>query len=276
MSRLSIRALPLMAALLLVVSAEAALGQEDQGQEDQATVTVFHAVPAEDGFPADVYLDGNLIIDGFVFETASEPMDTPAGTAELLIFPNGADPETDEPAASEQITVEAGLNYSIVAQVLDDAPVLSVFVNDTSQVAAGEARLTVRQTSGLDSIDVAVDGEDLFEAVAVASDVTADLSAGAHTVAFRSGDSIVAEQPVDLGEGQVTVLYTVGSPADGTFGVLVQQISALQTSPGGVPSGTGGEKASSSPPVTLAITAVMAVVLAVMLLARRVAHTNTT
>ena len=30
-------------------------------QEAVATVTVIHAVPAEDGFPADVYLNGDLI-----------------------------------------------------------------------------------------------------------------------------------------------------------------------------------------------------------------------
>jgi hypothetical protein len=251
MTRSKLRVL-VLALPLVLAPAGAALGQDAP-----ATVTVFHAVPADDGFPADVYLDGRLIIDGFVFESASEPLEVSAGTAEVLIFADGADPETAEPAVTEQVTLEAATNYSIVAQILDGSPVLSVFTNDISQVAAGEARLTVRQTSGLNSLDVAVDGEDLFAGVSAATDVTAELAAGSHTVGFRSGDAVVAEQPVVLGEGQLTVLYTVGTPEDDTFGVLVQEIAGLETAPAGVPSGTGGLKDSPPPWAALIVLALV-------------------
>ena len=230
-----------LAVILLVVAAGPA-----GAQETTATVTVIHAVPAEDGFPADVYLNGDLIIDGFVFEAASESFSVPAGAAELQVFAEGADPATDSPAVAAQVTLEAGVDYSVVAQLIDDAPVLSVFVNDTSRVEMGQARLTVRQTSGVGDIDVSLDGDSLFEGLRQATDATANLAAGTHDVSFLAMGEILAEQSVSLDEGALLVLYAVGSPTDDSFNLLVQRVIAQQTSPSGVPTGSGGLKARSN------------------------------
>ena len=215
-------------------------------QEATATVTVIHAVPAEDGFPADVYLNGQLIIDGFVFEAASEAFAVQAGAAALQVFPEGADPATDSPAVSGDVTLEAGVDYSVVAQLVNGAPVLSVFVNDTSQVAAGQARLTVRQASGVGDIDVSLDGESLFEGLQQATDATANLAAGSHDVSFLATGEVLAEQSVTLNEGGLLILYAVGSPTDDSFNLLVQRVIAQQTSPSGVPTGSGGLKAGGN------------------------------
>ena len=212
-------------------------------QESTATVTVIHAVPAEDGFPADVYLNGDLIIDGFVFEAASDAFAVPAGSAELQVFAEGADPATESPAVGAEVTLEAGVDYSVVAQLVEDAPVLSLFVNDVSQVEAGQARLTVRQASGVEDIDVAVDGEGLFEGLGQAVDATADVAAGPHDVSFLAAGEVLAERSLSLPEGELLVLYAVGSPTDDTFNLLAQSVVAQQTSPSGVPTGTGGLKA---------------------------------
>jgi len=250
-----VRSLSTAMVLLLAAVAPAA------GQESTATVTVFHAVPADDGFPADVYLNGDLIIDGFVFEAASELFTVPAGPAELQIFAEGADPDTDSPAISDQVTFEAGLDYSIVAQVVGEAPVLTVFINDTSEVGTGQGRLTVRQTSGVADLDVRLDGEDLFDGLAQATDATADIAAGSHNVSFLSVGETLAERSVLLSEGRLTVLYAVGSPTDDSFNLLVQRVVAQQTPPAGVPTGTGGLKAHMN------WTPVFLVVLALALLA---------
>lgn len=236
--RLFLRSSAMAIVLLLAITVAPASSQET------TTVTVIHAVPADDGFPADVYLNGDLIIDGFLFENASELFTIPAGTADLQVFPDGADPDIDLPAVSDQVTFEGGLDYSIVAQILGDAPVLSVFINDTSQVAAGQARLTVRQTSGVADIDVALDGNNLFAGLQQATDATEDIEAGSHTVSFLSAGETLAERSVVLSEGGLVVLYAVGSPGDDSFGLLVQRIIAQQTPPGGVPTGTGGLKDS--------------------------------
>ena len=233
-----VRSFYLVLILLVAVAAGPAAAQDAT-----ATVTVFHAVPAEDGFPADVYLNGDLIIDGFIFEAASEAFKVPPGAAELEVFAEGADPATDSPAVSDQVTLEAGVDYSVVAQVIDGVPVLSVFVNDTSQVEVGQSRLTVRQTSGVGDIDVSIDGESLFQGLQQATDATASLVAGPHDVSFLATGEILAERSVSLDEGALLVLYAVGSPTDDSFNLLVQRVIAQQTSPSGVPTGTGGLKA---------------------------------
>lgn len=237
--RLFARTTLVVAVLVFGVGAGSALAQDAT-----ATVTVIHAVPAEDGFPADVYLNGELIINGFVFETASEQFTVPAGTALLEVFPEGSDPDSDDPAVSDEVTFEAGWDYAIVAQIVDNAPVLTLFQNDLSQVAAGQARLTIRQASGVDDLDVVLDGDNLFGALMQATDATADVSAGTHDLTFLSVGETLVEQSLDLDEGGLVVLYAVGSPTDGSFSLLVQRVVAQQTSPGGVPTGTGGLKAA--------------------------------
>lgn len=235
------RSLTMALVLLLAIAVLPAVGQAGT-----ATVTVIHAVPAADGFPADVYLNGDLIIDGFVFEAASELFTVPAGPAELEIFAEGADPATESPAVSDQVTIEAGRDYSIVAQIVGEAPVLTVFINDTSVVDAGQARLTVRQTSGVPDLDVALDGEDLFSGLKQATDATADVAAGSHDVSFLAVDETLAERSVTFSEGGLLVLYAVGSPTDDSFNLLVQRVVAQQTTPSGVPTGTGGLKARTN------------------------------
>jgi hypothetical protein len=103
--------------------------------------------------------------------------------------------------------------------------------------------LTVRQTSGVGDIDVAVDGQGLFEGLQQATDATTNLAAGPHDVSFLTTGEVLAEQSVSLPEGALLVLYAVGSPTDDSFNLLVQTVTAQQTSPSGVPTGTGGLKA---------------------------------
>jgi hypothetical protein len=214
--------------------------------QETTTVTVIHAVPADDGFPADVYLNEDLIIDGFVFEAASDLFTIPAGRAHLRIFADGSDPDTADPAVTDDVTFTAGRDYTIVAQILGSAPVLTVFINETSQIPAGQGRLTVRQTSGIADLDITLDGEPLFAALAQANEATAEVAAGSHTLAFLSGGDQVADRTFTLAEGQLTVIYAVGVPEEDSFSVLLQQVVAQQTEPGGVPTGTGGMKAGGN------------------------------
>lgn len=251
-----VRAAVLAAILVFGMGAGSAIAQEAV-----ATVTVIHAVPAEDGFPADVYLNGDLIIDGFIFEAASELFTIPAGAAELEIFAEGADPDTEDPAVSDTVTFEAGSDYSVVAQIVDEAPVLSVFVNDTTQVAAGQSRLTVRQASLLADLDVVLDGNDLFGALMQATDATADVTAGAHEVSFLASGEVLEERSLQLDEGALLVLYAVGSPDNDSFGLLAQRVVAQTTAPGGVPTGSGGHKAEQAwMPLYLGVSALVLLV----------------
>lgn len=217
-------------------------------ESEPSVVTVFHAVPAEDGFPADVYLDGDLIIDGFVFESSSDSFELAAGDYDLEIFAEGADPDSDSPAVTATVTLEEGANYSMVAQLSDGAPVVSLFENDTSGVGPGEARLTFRQTSDAAGLDLSIDGEPVFSNISSTSESSTELEAGDVQLAIsgESGESLFDRQ-VALSDGMLTVIYAVGQPGEDSFDLLVQEVLIPQVAPSGVPTGTGGIKATGIP-----------------------------
>lgn len=237
----------LILAVVAVLSWSMAGVATAQESDDPAIVTVFHAVPAEDGFPADVYLDGELIIDGFVFEASSDSFELPGGTVNLEIYPEGADPETESPAVSSTVTLERGANYSVVAQISAGSPVITLFVNDTTGIGPGEARLTFRQTSAAPTLDVSVDDEVLFSAIESTNESTTELDAGEIQLSVSSdAEREVFDSPVTIEDGALTVLYAVGDPAADNFDILVQEVLLPQVAPTEVPSGTGGDKATDS------------------------------
>jgi hypothetical protein len=189
--------------------------------------TVVHGVP---GLTVDVYLNGNLTLPGFAPDTVLGPILLPATDYEVAIYAAGSDPLTTAPAIAGSTSLPAGANASIVAHLDGSgAPTLSVFVNDVSEIAAGQARLVVRHTAAAPAVDIVANGAlDLFQDVTNPNegqlDVAADTygvtinEAGTSNVAFDAGD-------VTLPEGQSTIVYAIGDLAGGSFGLLVQSIA---------------------------------------------------
>ena len=106
----------------VVVLALPALAQESES----ATITVVHAVPGEGGFPADIYLNGEVVLDSMVFEAVSEPVEVPAGEVRVQIFLAGSDVAADAPLIDQAVTLEAGADYTAVAQLIDGAPAVAL------------------------------------------------------------------------------------------------------------------------------------------------------
>ena len=191
--------------------------------------TVVHGVP---GLSVDVYLNGNLSIADFAPDTVLGPILLPATDYEVAIYPAGSDPLGTLPAIAGSTSLPAGANASIVAHLDGDgAPTMTVFVNDVSEVAAGEARLVVRHTAAAPAVDIVANGAlNLFENVTNPNEGQADVpadtygvtinAAGTSTVAFDAGD-------VTLPEGQSTIVYAIGDLTGGTFGLLIQAIPNL-------------------------------------------------
>lgn len=257
-------------AMLISVAAPAvAQTNSDQSELAQATVTVIHAIPADDGFPADVYLNGELAIDGFVFSTKTDAFTLAPGEATLEIFPDGADPATEDPAVTQKVTFEPGVDYSLVASLVDEAPVLSVYENDVTGLDAGQSRLTIRQTSMSPALDVLVDGEEVVAGLMAPEAASIERPAGEYAVTFVSGAE-QADQALSLGAGELTIVYAVGWLDDGTFQVLRQTVLAQTQDPTGVPTGTGGTKADGSPGWSMQLIPVVGIAaLALLALVRR-------
>ncbi len=214
------------------------------GAADDATVSVLHGVP---GATVDVYANGNELLADFTPGTLTDPVSLPAGDYDLKVTAAGAGADGDAIIEANGVTVPAGANITVVAHLnADGSPVLTPFVNDTSAVGAGEARLTVRHTAAAPAVDVRAGGTVAFAGLTNPNEAKADLPAGTVSAdVVLAGTDTVALGPADvnLAEGTNTIVYAWGSAADSNLQLAVQTISGLHSAPGGVPAGSGGQAA---------------------------------
>lgn len=241
------RLIALLAAALLLVFAPAASAQSDTG-----SVTVVHGVPDT---PVDVYVNGDATLEGFEPGTITDPLELPAGSYDVEIYPAGANVDNEDPVIAGSADLEAGANVSLVAHLdADGNPTLGVFPNDTSQLPAGEGRITVRHAAAAPAVDILANGDAVFTGVENGQEGSAELPAGTISAAVALAgetDPVLGPVDVDVAEGVNTIVYAIGSAEEGTLDVLVQTITGLNGSPSSVESGTGGLKAAEQQSATM-------------------------
>ncbi|MEZ5096988.1 MAG: DUF4397 domain-containing protein [Nocardioides sp.] len=155
---------------------------------------------------------------------------------------------------ADGVTVPAGANITVVAH-LDEGgtPALTPFVNDTSPIAAGEARLTVRHTAAAPAVDVRANGEVAFADLANPDEATADLPAGTISAdVVLAGTDTVAIGPADLSRrGRLHHRVRLGQRGGRQPGTRRADHLGHAPSPSGVPGGTGGQAAQAGTPAWL-------------------------
>ncbi len=214
-----------------------------------ATVSVLHGVP---DLTVDVYANGEELIADFTPGTLTDPLQLPAGSYDLAVYPAGADIAATEPAISaDDVAVPAGANATVVAHLdAAGAPVLTPFVNDTAAVPAGQAGLTVRHTAAAPAVDVRADGTAVLTALTNPNEASATVPAGTVSADVTlAGTSTVAIGPADLplAEGTRTLVYAYGSAEAGNLALAVQVLDDLGSSPSGVDAGQGGLADDAAP-----------------------------
>ncbi len=204
-----------------------------------ATISVLHAVPET---PVDVYANGELLLDDFEPGTLTDPQELPAGAYDIQVFAADAPDNSGEPVISGSAEVPAGANATVVAHLAEDGtPTLTPFVNDTSAVEAGQARVTVRHTAAAPAVDVRAGGTPVIEGLTNPNEESLTVPAGTVSADVTlAGTDTVAIGPADLEltEGSNTVVYAWGNEEAG-YQLAVQAISA-HSAPSGVPSGSAG------------------------------------
>jgi len=218
-------------------------------------VSVLHGVP---GLTVDVYANGNKLLSNFKPGTLTDPVALPQGTYDLKVFAAGKGPGGTPAIEAKGVKVPSGANITVVAHLdANGKPVLTPYVNDTSTLKPGKARLTVRHDAAAPAVDVRAGGTPVFKNLTNPNEAKADVAAGTVKAdVVLAGTSTVAIGPAELNlkEGTNTIVYAWGSAKDKNLKVAVQTISGLHGNPGGVPSGTGGLVNDSLPLPLVALT----------------------
>ncbi|GAA1991388.1 DUF4397 domain-containing protein [Terrabacter lapilli] len=227
------------AALALAPLAAAAL---PANAASDATVSILHAVP---GAKVDVYVNGKALLTNFKPGTLTDPQMLPAGTYDLKVTAAGAGPSGKAIMQANGVKVPAGANITVVAHLdASGTPELTPYVNDTSMVPAGQARVTVRHDAAAPAVDVRAGGTPVFKNLTNPNEAKGAVPAGTVKAdVVLAGTSTVVIGPADLmlKEGTNTVVYAWGSANDKNLKLAVQTIGGMHSAPGGVPAGEGGQ-----------------------------------
>ncbi|WP_164700943.1 DUF4397 domain-containing protein [Modestobacter sp. KNN46-3] len=217
-----------------------------------ATLSVLHAVPE---LPVDVYANGERLIDDFQPGTLTDPLSLPAGAYDLALFPADAADGSGEPLLSAMgVELPAGADATVAAHLTEAGePALTPFVNDTSEVAAGEGRLTVRHVAAAPAVDVRAGGEVVIDGLTNPNEESLTVPAGTVSAdVVLAGTDTVAIGPADLSltEGATTIVYAWGS-GDADYELATQTVQAGASAPTGVPGGSAGLAADEGMPAPL-------------------------
>jgi hypothetical protein len=237
---------PLLAAALVVSTAPLAAAQ------DTGTVYVVHGIPDT---PVDVYVGGERALDDFEPGTSAGPVELPAGSVEVAVFPADAEDGSGDPLLETTAELGGDDDVTLVAHLTEDGdPTLTAFANDVSDVPAGEARLVVRHTAAAPAVDVLAGGTAVVEGLTNPNEESLEVEAGtieAAVAAAGTTDPVIGPAELALEEGTATFVHAIGSLEDDSLDLVVVTVEGLHTPPAGVPSGAP----SGAPSVPAAVLA---------------------
>jgi hypothetical protein len=234
------RSVGIVGALMFVVwMASAASAASAKG-----SVTIIHGVP---GFTADIYLDDELLLDGFEPTSTAGPLRVAPASYHVDIREVGAAADSP-PVLSGTVRVTAGANISIVAHLTRAGdPTLTVFHNAFERLPAGRSLLLVRNVAAASPLSVLLDGDRVKEGLREGGEWSLVTTPGRYEIAFGSpaaGEVLIPATDVRLEEGVAQIVYVVGSAGDDNLDLMLQTVSGLHSAPSGVLSGDGGLGAS--------------------------------
>ncbi|MDJ0338118.1 DUF4397 domain-containing protein [Cryobacterium sp. PH31-O1] len=210
-----------------------------------ASVSVLHAIP---GLTLDISVDGRVVIDDFEPGTLLGPLSISAGThtvdisasnpIELGGSANGSPMVGIALSGSTTVTVAAGRSFTAVAHLTDaGVPTATLFNDDTTPLAAGQGRLTVRHVAAAPAVDVLANGAVAVAGLTNPSQAVLDLPVGTiSAVVAAAGTTAPLLGPADvtIAPRTNTVVYAWGSLADGNLALFVQTVRTRAAAPASV------------------------------------------
>jgi hypothetical protein len=205
--------------------------------QDGARIHLIHGIPDTD---VDVAAGGETVIEGFAFGDTQD-ISALAGTTltGLQVLVAGTE---DVAIDAGDVALPASGNYTIIAHLdAEGTPTLAVFENDTSAIAAGEGRLTVRHTAAAPAVDVLANDAVAFPNLANPNEAAADLPAGTISASVvPAGETepvVIGPADLAIADGSSLIVYAVGSLEGETLQVLTESIDGLGDAPAQVDTG---------------------------------------
>jgi hypothetical protein len=228
--------------------------------DDAARLWVLHALP---GATADVWVDGERVLDDVAPGALAGPLDLPAGTVTLTVTVADASDLGSPVVGPLDVPLTTGEAATAVAHLdTDGTPTATLFPDDTSPTAAGEGRLTVRHVAAAPPVDVLVGGDVVVTGLVGSRERSLALPAGTvSTTVTANGDPVLGPVDLPVAEGTSTVAYAWGRLDGGTLALATQSIDAAPAVPPSVRAGLVTEPVGPSVPAWSYALVAMAAVL---------------
>jgi hypothetical protein len=247
-----------LAMLIVLLTAVPVLAQSVD-ESEPSEVTFVNGIR---GFFTDVYLDDELILEGFAPERITEPLQLEPGQHRIDLREPDA-PADGEPAITKEFDVPAGGTLTAIAHWtgVDDC-IISVYDESGGAVSAGSGKLIARHTAATGDVEFALDDKVHSEPLASTDEFAETVTPGSHTVAVKeasAGGAVIDSSRLPVSEGNARVVYLVGNAEQETLGLLTQNIEGLASNPDGVPTGNSGLATADgvAPAVPLAVLAII-------------------
>jgi hypothetical protein len=223
-------AIALATALLVALSPILAVSTaaQDETAEADATVRVIHASP---GAPdVDVLLDGQPLLEGVAYGTASEYTAITPEEHRIQVVPTGQ--TVDAAVVDETLGAEPGRAYLVAVFGLLNDIGGAVYDVDLSEIEPGNARVRMLNlspdTGELDLLETG--GDEWFGNVGLgAMSDYRDIAPGTYSADLRGEDDRILQTVAELAfeETQVYDVVVLGQVADDTLGVqsLITSVS---------------------------------------------------
>ena len=196
------------------------------GMAGDSCINVIHASP--DAPAVDVYLDGELALEGVEFGQFSGWIAVPAGEHQVQVTAAGDDAANAVIDATVELAADAAYHVVATGHLADITPqIYQVNLSDLDAMGDPMARIRVIHTSpDAPAVDIALAGGDVLIADLAfpnASDAL-EVPAGSYDLEVRpTGTTDVAlDLPgVELEAGMVYDVFAIGLAGDGSLTVLV-------------------------------------------------------
>ncbi len=204
---------------------------------DQVELTVIHGIPNLP-MPVEVFANNDYLFS-FDFEEMVGPISLPEGNYFLEVRLDGRS------VLAGDTQLESGKNYSVIAHLTymdgeEPGLRLSLFENDITPMTYPRSRYTLRHTAYAPTVDAEVWKRESSQRLHLRAPEVSNLDSNEpvqfgptdfpsgyyETILFPTGtqQEVFRSEELYLRSNQSSILYAVGSIADGTFTMLVQSI----------------------------------------------------